>query len=167
MNNGVNKVNIAYIDAINLNKAIDYYLKWKLDYRRFRVWLKERYKVDAAYMFLGYIPKYKERYEFLEECGFTLVFKDVVYYNGIPKGNCDADLIVQATSDFYRQRLNKGILVSSDGDYTPLIKLLLGENAFEAIISPAPADKCSILLKRTNAKITYIGDHKAKLQIRH
>jgi hypothetical protein len=55
------KVNIAYIDAANL----DYALRtqgWNLDYSRFRVWLKDKYKVEQAYIFIGLIPKYSALY---------------------------------------------------------------------------------------------------------
>ena len=40
----VKGVNIAYIDAANLDKAMRE-LGWKLDYKRFRTWLKDKYKV--------------------------------------------------------------------------------------------------------------------------
>src|SRR4029077_6378275 len=118
------RVNIAYIDAANLDKALRTYGKWKLDYKRFRVWLKEKYKVQRAYIFIGLIPKYKDLYTYLQECGFTIVFKDVLYQDGKPKGNCDSDLLMQATGDFYEGDLSKAILVASDGDYAPLVKLL-------------------------------------------
>jgi len=157
------KVNIAYIDAANLDKALRAYADWRLDYKRFRVWLSDKYKVDKAYIFIGLIPKYKDLYTYLQECGFTLIFKDVLYQDGKPKGNCDADLLMQATSDFYEGNLHKAVLVASDGDYAPLIKLLYGRDSLEVILSPAPADKCSILLKRTGAPIAYINDQKSIL----
>jgi hypothetical protein len=67
----MSKVNIAYIDAANLDKALRGYLGWKLDYKRFRVWLSEKYKVQRAYIFIGLIPKYKDLYTYLQEvaCG--------------------------------------------------------------------------------------------------
>ena len=42
------------------------------------LWLTEKYAVKQAYLFMGLIPKYKDLYTYLSECGFTLVFKDVV-----------------------------------------------------------------------------------------
>lgn len=43
------KINIAYIDAANLDRALkDPTMNWKLDYARFRVWLTDKYKIDAA-----------------------------------------------------------------------------------------------------------------------
>ena len=78
--------NFAYIDGANLHKGVAS-LGWKLDYRRFRVWLSEKYGVKTAYLFIGLIPKYKELYTYLQESGFTLVFKEVVYDgSGKPKG---------------------------------------------------------------------------------
>lgn len=159
-------INIAYIDATNLDKAIRKVLKWNLDYCRFRVWLKDKYRVERAYIFIGLIPKYKDLYTYLQECGFTLVFKEVIYQGGMPKGNCDSDLLMQASSDLYEGDLNKAIIVTSDGDYAPLIKVLLSKGKLEAILSPAMADRCSILLKRTGAPIAYINDQRSILEKR-
>ena len=87
--------NIAYIDGANLHRGIAGF-GWTLDYSRFRVWLSEKYGVKNAYIFIGLIPKYKDLYTYLQECGFTLIFKEVVYDgDGKPKGNCDADLVLQ------------------------------------------------------------------------
>ena len=56
--------NFAYIDGANLHKGVAS-LGWRLDYKRFRVWLSEKYGVKRAYLFLGLIPKYKELYKYL------------------------------------------------------------------------------------------------------
>lgn len=160
----VKKVNIAYIDAANLDQALKV-LDWKIDYGRFRVWLKDKYKVEKAYIFIGLIPKYKSLYTYLSEAGFTLVFKEVVYHgSNKPKGNCDTDLIMQVMEDFYEGNLQKAILVASDGDYAPMVKKLYESDKFHTILSPAPSNKCSILLKRTGAKIAYVNDQRLLLE---
>lgn len=160
------KTAIAYIDAANLDKALRD-LGWKLDYRKFRRWLSDKYQIEHAYLFIGLIPKYRDLYTYLQEAGFTIVFKEVVYQGtGTPKGNCDTDLIMQAVDDAYEGRLKEALLVSSDGDYAPLVKKLQSRNQFLAILSPAPAKKCSILLKRTNARIAYINDQKNLLELK-
>ena len=46
------KVNIAYIDAANLDRALKS-LNWKIDYARFRIWLKDKYQIERAYIFIG------------------------------------------------------------------------------------------------------------------
>jgi len=157
--------NFAYIDGANLHRGIAD-LGWKLDYKRFRVWLAEKYDVKTAYLFIGMIPKYKSLYQSLQESGFTLVFKEVVYDgDGKAKGNCDADLVLQATKDFYENKFDNALLVSSDGDYASLVSFLQEKRKFYYVLSPHPAKKCSILLKRTNAKIVYINDKKEQLKM--
>lgn len=156
--------NYAYIDGANLHKGVEN-LGWRLDYKRFRVWLKDKYGVSQAYLFIGLIPKNKDLYTKLQEAGFTLVFKEVVYDSeGRVKGNCDADLVLKATRDAYENTFSKAILVSSDGDYSGLVKFLQEKDKFLSIISPAVAKKCSILLKRTAAKIAYLNDQKSLLK---
>lgn len=160
------KVNIAYIDATNLDKSLKYHLGWKLDYSRFRVWLKEKYQVERAYIFIGLIPKHKELYASLQDSGFEIVFKEVIYQAGIPKGNCDSDLLMMATEHLYEGDLNNAVIVASDGDYSPLVKKLIEKDSLLTIISPAPNNKCSILLKRTGASIAYINDQRSILEMK-
>lgn len=113
------------------------------------------------------VPKHKDLYKYLTEAGFALVFKEVVYDgDGKAKGNCDADLVFQATKDFYENKFDNAIVVTSDGDYVSLIKFLNEKNKLISILSPSNKDKCSILLKRTNAKISYINDKRSILSIK-
>ena len=156
--------NFAYIDGSNLYKGVEN-LGWRLDYKRFRTWLKDKYKVSQAYIFIGLIPKNKDLYTSLQEAGFTLVFKEITYgEEGRVKGNCDADLVLKATRDAYENAFNKAVLVSSDGDYAGLVKFLQEKNKFLAVVSPAMPKNCSVLLKRTNAKIAYLNDQKSILK---
>ena len=158
--------NFAFIDGANLHRGIDS-IGWKIDYTRLRIWLSEKYGVTRAYIFIGLIPKYKDLYTYLQEAGFTLVFKEVIYDGaGKPKGNCDADLVLQAARDAYENKFDTAIIVSSDGDYAGLVKFLKERNKLRTILSPHTKDLCSILLKRTNAPIAYLNDQKSILQIR-
>ena len=158
--------NFAYIDGANLHRGIASFA-WQLDYARFRVWLSDKYNVSRAYIFIGLIPKYKDLYTYLQEAGFTLVFKEVVYDGvGKPKGNCDADLVLQATRDTYENKFDRAIIVSSDGDYAGLVKFLKEREKIKTILSPQTKDLCSILLKRTDASIAYLNDQKSILQVK-
>jgi len=157
--------NFAYIDGANLYKGVES-LRWDMDYRRFRVWLSEKHGVKSAYLFIGLIPKYKELYKYLQEAGFMLVFKEVVYDgDGKPKGNCDANLVLQVTRDAYENKFNKAVIVSSDGDYASLVRFLQEKNKLKIILSPSTQERCSILLKKTNASITYLDDIKNKISL--
>ena len=155
--------NFAYIDGNNLYRGVNN-SGWKIDFCRFRKWLFDKYGVVRAYYFIGLIPKEKDLYTFLQKAGFTLIFKEVVYNkSGEPKGNCDADLVLQSVIDAYENNCDKQILVTSDGDYAGLVKFLQEKNKFRTILSPSVSRKCSILIKRTNAPIVYLNDVKNKI----
>jgi len=161
-----NEKNFAYIDGANLHKGVAD-LGWSLDYFRFRVWLREKYSIDRAYLFIGLISKHKELYTYLQEAGFTLVFKDITYDSvGRVKGNCDADLVLAAVRDTYENNFNQVVLVSCDGDYSGLVKFLMEKKKFKTILSPNNKNKLSILLKRTNAPIAYLDNQKANISLK-
>jgi len=158
--------NFAYIDGNNLYRGV-HDSKWKIDFFRFRRWLSDKYKVTKAYYFIGLIPKNKDLYTSLQESGFTLIFKEVVYYGqGCPKGNCDTDLVLQSVKDVYEKNCDAQVIVTSDGDYSSLIKFLQEKNHLKVILSPGNKNKCSILLKRTSAPITYLEEIKNKLALK-
>ena len=56
--------NYAFIDSQNLNLGIKS-MGWKLDFHRFRVYLKEKYSVEVAYLFIGYIPENQNLYDYI------------------------------------------------------------------------------------------------------
>lgn len=168
LNHQIKKNNFAYIDGANLYKGLEFF-NWQLDYRRFRIWLKEKYNIERAYIFIGLVPKYKDLYTYLQESGFTLIFKETIYSkdDGKPKGNCDADLVLRAVCDTYENNFDKAVIVSSDGDYASLVKFLQEKNKLKTILSPSSIDKCSVLLKRTNAPIAYLNDQRSILEFRN
>ncbi|MEX2405233.1 MAG: NYN domain-containing protein [Candidatus Paceibacterota bacterium] len=149
--------NYAYIDGANLHKGVEEYV-WELDYVRFRTYLLEKLGVQKAYLFLGLIPHYTNLYEFLQEAGYILVFKETTSDgSGNVKGNCDAELVLKAVSDTYEDRFDSAILVSGDGDFRCLVDFWTDRKKIKRIIAPN-YKKCSILLKRTNVDITYLND---------
>lgn len=154
--------NFAYIDGANLHKGIATQ-DWVLDYGKFRVWLKEKYGITHAYLFLGLIPKYKDLYTFLQENGYLLVFKETTYDGeGKVKGNCDADLVLKVATDYYERKFDKAVLVSSDGDYAGLVKFLKEKGVFRSLVSPR--NTCSFLLRKLNIPILFLDSQKKHLQ---
>ncbi|HCC59922.1 MAG: hypothetical protein A2402_00835 [Candidatus Staskawiczbacteria bacterium RIFOXYC1_FULL_37_43] len=154
--------NFAYIDGANLHRGTTS-LGWKLDYKRFRVWLAEKYEIKTAYLFLGLVPKYKELYKYLQECGFILTYKQVSYDDvGTVKGNCDAILVLDAVSGFYEKKYDKAVIVSSDGDYAELVEFLKNKKALLSVVSPS--NKCSYLLRRQNTPLLYLDTQRRKLE---
>ncbi len=154
----------VYIDGANLHQG-SRGLGWHLDYARFRVWLRDKYQADTVYLFIGLIPKNKDLYTALQEAGYILVYKEITYDGtGKVKGNCDAELVLKMTSDYYESHYDRAILVSSDGDYSGLVKFLKEKGKFLALISPS--NNCSFLLRKLNIPIVYIDSKKNVLQRR-
>ena len=46
--------NYAFIDSQNLNLGVKSQ-GWKLDFARFRIFLKDKYKVKKVFLFIGYV----------------------------------------------------------------------------------------------------------------
>jgi len=154
--------NFAYIDGNNLYRGISD-SGWKIDYCRFRKWLEEKYGVSRAYYFIGRVLKQKAIYKALERAGFTLIYKEVIFDGqGKAKGNCDTDLVLQSVIDAYENNCHQQIIVTSDGDYACLVKFLVRKQKLRIILSPRISGKCSILLKRSSAPITYLESVKKK-----
>ena len=156
--------NYAFIDGANLHKGIQG-LGWKLDYKRFRVFLAEKYAVKRAYLFVGLRPELSTLYRDLQSWGFVLIFKPTVIHEGRIKGNCDAELVLQAMIDF--DDYEKAVIVSGDGDFACLIKHLDNYEKLEKVICP-DHKRCSALIKRSIPpnKLVFLSQHKKKLELR-
>jgi uncharacterized LabA/DUF88 family protein len=158
-----NKENIfAYIDGANLHKGVND-LGWNLDYKKLRIWLRDKYNVTSAYLFIGFVSKNKNLYTKLQEDGFILVYKEVTYDGiGRIKGNCDAALVLKTSSDFYEKKMNQSVIISSDGDYAELVGFLKEKGALKIVVSPS--NKCSYLLRKQNIPILYLDTQRKKLE---
>ncbi len=153
--------NYAFIDSQNLNLGVQS-LGWKLDYRKFRIYLKEKYNISRVYLFVGYIPANQDLYSFLQGAGYVLIFKPTLPdKDGKVKGNVDADLVLQAMIDY--KKYDKAIIITSDGDFYSLVKYLYKNNKLEKVISPY-VKTCSVLLKKTaRERIIFMSNLRQKL----
>lgn len=145
-----------YIDGNNLYRGAKE-LGFEIDYKKFRNWLRQKYNATNVYLFIGLVPDRVKFYEHLQECGFILVFKQTISVEGRIKGNCDAELVLKAVSDFYTKTFDKCILVTGDGDFGCLVEFLAREKSLLGIIAP-DKKKCSILLRNKNVEITFLND---------
>lgn len=144
----------VYIDGANLHQATKRY-QWKFDYKRFFIWLKDKYHIKEAYIFIGHSPQYQSTYTYLAGCGYKLVYKEVSYdHTGKIKGNCDADLVVHAMKGYYEKEFDQLILVSSDGDYASLVAFLKSKGAFLTLITPYT--RFSFLLRKLNIAVVLL-----------
>ena len=154
--------NYAFIDSQNLNLGIQK-LGWKLDYKKFYIYLKEKYAVKKAYMFIGFVALNQSLYDSLQEAGFILKFKPTVPdADGKIKGNIDADLVLQTILDI--KEYEQAVIVSSDGDFYSLVQHLYQENKLAVVLSP-DMKNCSSLLKQTaKEKIWFMNNLQNKLE---
>jgi uncharacterized LabA/DUF88 family protein len=126
--------NYAFIDSQNLNLAIRG-LGWKLDFRRFRIYLADKYEVAKAFLFIGYIESQGELYKYLQNAGFICIFKPTLQYkNGSTKGNCDAELVLQTMIEY--ENYDRAVIVSGNGDFYCIVKYLLDRDKLKNIIIP-------------------------------
>ena len=151
-----------YIDGANLHRAAKE-LNFEIDYKKFRGWLRQKYNPEKAYLFIGLIPANAKLYNYLQECGFSLVFKETVSVGTEIKGNCDAELVLRSVSDFYTNISDNFIFITGDGDFACLIKFLLENKKSVSILAPH-SEKCSFLLRKSGADITFLNElyHKFK-----
>ena len=154
--------NYAFIDGQNLHLGIRS-LGWDLNYSRFFIYLYEKYSVKKAYIFLGYIKENETLYESLKRSGFEIIFKETTKTkNGKYKGNVDVDLTLNTI--LKKDDCQKIILVTSDGDFYPLVKHLISENKLGRVLSPKH-NLCSWLLRKyAKNKVDYLNNAKEKLK---
>lgn len=154
--------NFAFIDSQNIHLGVQA-LGWKLDWRRLRIYLKEKYGVAKAYLFIGYIPQKQQLYTALQQAGYLLVFKPVLQKKtGEAKGNIDADLVLSAMIEY--PNYERAVVVTSDGDFYSLVEYLYRKGKLETVLSPS-SEKCSALLKKAaKANIRFLDDLRRKLE---
>lgn len=137
-----NPVNYAFIDSQNLNLGIRDQ-GWRLDFARFRIFLKDKYKVSRAFLFIGYIKENQKLYSFLKKSGYILIFKPVLEEKGKVKGNVDAELVLHAMIQF--PNYDKAVIVTGDGDFRCLVEYLLEKRKLGGLVIPNKFKYSSLL----------------------
>ncbi len=162
------KPNYAFIDSQNLNLGVQR-VGWKMDWKKFRQFLKDEYKVDKAYMFIGYVPDNEDLYKQMQEAGYLVVLKPTVDMymtkeeladdKHVTKGNADAELVLHAMKEL--PNYDKAILVSGDGDFFCLVEYLDQVNKLHTLL--APNSHFSSLYTPFEQKVVVLDNYKKKL----
>lgn len=138
MNKSRNRGNYAFIDSQNLYLGVKS-LGWELDYKKFRLYLKNKYNVSQAYLFIGLVANNQGLYTELQRAGFILIFKPTIRYfkdgKETVKGNVDAELVLYAAAIEY-ENYEKAIIVSGDGDFACLADYLSQNDKLLHILTP-------------------------------
>jgi len=155
----------AFIDSQNLNLGIKS-KGWELDFKKFRIYLRNKYKVTHAFLFIGHINGNEKLYTNLQKFGYILVFKPTLEFkedNSIKvKGNVDAELVLHAMIEI--DNYDKAIIVSGDGDFHCLVEYLDDNNKLGRVLVPNP--KYSSLLRKYNKYIVHIQRLRKSLQLK-
>ena len=157
----------AFIDSQNLNlgtskditkKGKLIYKGWKLDFKKFRRYLTDKFRVEKAFLCIGYIKQNERLYRNLRNYGYKLVFKPTVKDNqGKPKGNVDAELVLHAAAIEF-PKYDKAVIVSGDGDFYCLHEYLEKNQKLFKIIIPNRKSESSLLRQFQNYKVFLIRD---------
>jgi len=164
----------AFIDSQNLNLGTSkdiyrnkklIYKGWRLDFKKFRQYLTDKFRVDKAFLFIGYLKNNKKLYKFLQSCGYLLVFKPTVKDNlGKPKGNVDAEIVLYSAVIQYPS-YDRAVIVSGDGDFYCLFEYLEKKHKLLRIIIPNLKSESSLLKRFQNYK-TFLIYEKDKLELK-
>ncbi len=142
--------NYAFIDSQNLNLGVKSQ-GWKLDWRKFRQYLNNKYHVKKAYLFIGQLAGNESLYTFLQESGYILIFKPTLEHKVdgkmTVKGNVDAELVLHTM--IHLNHYQKAVIVSGDGDFHCLIEYLSKKEKLLKVL--APTARYSSLLRHFNA----------------
>ncbi len=151
----------AFIDSQNVYKGVQS-SGWDLDWRKFRVYLRDKYQVERAFLFIGYMSQYQDLYSLLQESGYILIFKPTIATkDGEVKGNVDAELIVECWRR--EKEYDKAIIVTGDGDFAPLVKILKDKKKFSSVLAPNRRYASSLLRKSAGSEIAFVENLRAKV----
>lgn len=126
----------------------------------------EKYHVQKAYLFIGYMPENQAMYTRFQQQEYILVFKPILTFkDGTTKGNCDADLVLRAMIEY--SNYDKAVIVSGDGDYYSLVDYLKSKGKLEQLLIPNEF-RYSALLKKVNDEhlkyVSFISSLRRKLE---
>jgi uncharacterized LabA/DUF88 family protein len=170
----------AFIDNQNLNATVNN-LGWKIDWRKFRKFLANKYGAQQAYMFIGYMPEHEDMYEKLHEAGYNIVLKQT-YDMTKPrtddeskteeekakdkekerhiKGNVDTELVLWAMKEL--PNYDKAVIVSGDGDFYSLVEYLDEQKKLLKLLTPSW--QYSGLFNKYESYIERIDKHRRELE---
>jgi len=163
--------NYCYIDGQNLHLGTaSAEPSWSVDLYKFRVYLREKYNVEKAFYYLGFVQdgqQIESLYENIQNAGFILVFRqhDAAML-GKKKGNVDSDIIFSIMKRLYeKESFNKIILVSGDGDYKMLVDFLIEESKLGKILFPNKKYRSSLYNKIGAQYFAFLDDKDVKKKI--
>lgn len=179
----------AFIDSQNLNVSVQRN-GWKMDWKRLRQFLGERYGATEVFMFIGYVPEYESIYEQMHDAGYKVVLKQTYDMtrvrpeasepirqaqgkprtdNNDQKKEKEEERHIKGNVDAdlvlwamkELKNYDKAILVSGDGDFYSLVEYLQAEGKLAKILTPG--GHYSNLYNRFEQYIDRLDNYKKEL----
>ena len=129
----------AYIDGQNLHLGtLSSIYAWKINPKRFYIYLKDKYKVKRAYYYFGVRQsQYEHLYKQFRKAGFILKFRlHNAKQKSFKKGNVDVDIVFDVMRIFCEKPNINFILVTQDGDYIRLVLHLVHYKRLKKVLFP-------------------------------
>jgi uncharacterized LabA/DUF88 family protein len=153
--------NYAFIDSQNLNLSIRSQ-GWILDFGKFRQYLRDKYGIAKAFLFIGYVYENQDLYTSLQKDGYILVFKPTLKLpSGKVKGNVDAELVLHAMIEY--KNYDNALIVTGDGDLHCLVDYLIKNGKLLKLMIPN-RNSFSSLFRRLRPHIVFMNELKGKLE---
>ncbi len=161
------KNNLAFIDWQNLYQ----WLEWQIDYKKFRIFLKDKFWIEKAYYFLWFKEKENLLYEKLQEAWFILIFNEKPQHlKSDKKWNVDVNLVFHAMRKLYESSIweikdfDKIVLVSWDWDFKVMVDYFMERNKFLKVLFPNKKYASSLYKDLTFKYLYLLNDAKKKLE---
>jgi uncharacterized LabA/DUF88 family protein len=130
--------NIAFIDGQNLHLGTTSSW-WKVDFERFRIYLRDKFCVEEVYIFLWFLDEDNQvMYRKIQKSGFILEFRE--HHQNMKwkkKWNVDVDIVYEIMHRLLEEDdFHKIVLVTGDGDYIKPVKYLIEKSRLKKILFP-------------------------------
>ena len=143
-----------------------------MDWRKFRIWLKDNYNVDKAFMFIGYMAENEALYEQLHEQGYLIAPQAHRRYSA---ARCRRQGRACHRKRQHRCRpgatpakelpnYGKAIIVSGDGDFFGLVEYLAEQKNCSHVMTPNW--QYSSLLKQFDDYVVRLDERRRSWRIR-
>jgi uncharacterized LabA/DUF88 family protein len=153
--------NYAFIDSQNLNLAIRSQ-GWVLDFKKFRKYLKEKYQVSKAFLFIGFLPQNQALYTGLQKDGYIIIFKPTLELpDGKVKGNVDSELVLHAMIEY--KNFARALVITGDGDFFCLVDYLAKNQKLLKLMIP-DRKRYSSLFRKLMKSIVFMNNLREKLK---
>lgn len=162
--------NFAYVDNQNLYMATHRHPTdpWDIDMGRFRIYLRDKYNVIIANLFMGaFDARRRDLYTSFQRLGYVLVFRENgIDLKGAKKGNVDTDIVFEMMRDAYTAaQMKKAVLVSGDGDYYRTVEHLMAIGKMERVLLPSHRNASSLYNRIGDENRAYLDSDSMRRKI--